>query len=419
MKHARTNRFRRLLLLALVCCAGQAQAEAAVAAAGTAVDWQPLSDDALQTLVGPVALYPDDLLAIVLPAATFPLQIVQAARLLEARQEDPATDLTADADWDESVVALLNYPEVLARLNDDLDWTQKLGQAALHQQGALLAAADRFRRAAYAAGNLPSDARQTVSYGRDCVTITPTDPARLYVPRYAADLIHRRNAAWYGYYPRPYPVYYYPYPPGHTLIGSNFWGVTSVFSIGWGTRHLHLHSLRHRSHPYYGSVYYHRHYRYWYPRLAPSRYYRDHPAVRHHAGNRWTRQWRGHYSAALPERHAVQADGGRSWSTRRREPRPEWRGNVSQPRTHAPGSADSAAQRVQRPARQIHTPRAATLQRPGRSVPQQRTTAVREAMSAPAARQPSAASERGPAARGAPLRGSARGNAPGPRGEWR
>ena len=134
----------------------------------------------LNELVGPVALYPDDLLAIVLPASTYPLQIVAAARY----REDAATnaDLEPAEDWDESVVALLNYPEALTFLNDDIDWTWQLGQAVLDQQEDVLAAVQTFRDEAYAAGNLGSDDRQVVAVEEDVVTIKPADPEVIHVP---------------------------------------------------------------------------------------------------------------------------------------------------------------------------------------------------------------------------------------------
>ena len=78
----------------------------------------------LEALVGPVALYPDDLLAIVLPASTYPLEIVQAARFRERFEAD--SSLTPNENWDDSIVALLNYPEVLEMMNDDLDWTSNV-----------------------------------------------------------------------------------------------------------------------------------------------------------------------------------------------------------------------------------------------------------------------------------------------------
>src|SRR5262245_12008754 len=86
----------------------------------------------LRELVGPIALYPDDLVAIVLPASTYPLQVVQAARFLEDRKQNPK--LEADENWDDSIVALLNYPEAVKLMNDDLDWTWKLGDAVINQR---------------------------------------------------------------------------------------------------------------------------------------------------------------------------------------------------------------------------------------------------------------------------------------------
>ena len=106
--------FAALLLLGL---AGALAARADTAPATEVLDVEPvelLSAEALAALVAPVALYPDDLLAIVLPAATFPVQVVLAKRFLEAREANP--DLTPDETWDASIVALLNYPEVLALL---------------------------------------------------------------------------------------------------------------------------------------------------------------------------------------------------------------------------------------------------------------------------------------------------------------
>jgi hypothetical protein len=120
-----------------------------------------LSTVDLEELVGPIALYPDDLLAIVLPASAYPLQIVDAARFLEALENDAS--LKPDPEWDDSVVALLNYPEVVELLNDDIDWTWRLGEAVVSQQADVVAAIESFRDRAYAAGNLKSDSYQNVS----------------------------------------------------------------------------------------------------------------------------------------------------------------------------------------------------------------------------------------------------------------
>ena len=107
--------FRRLVLL------GSTLLLAAATFVSGSVRSQPLDPDDLEELVAPIALYPDDVLGIVLPASTFPLDIVRAARFLDELEEDPA--LLPDEAWDESVIALLNYPEILLMMNEDLDWT--------------------------------------------------------------------------------------------------------------------------------------------------------------------------------------------------------------------------------------------------------------------------------------------------------
>src|SRR6185295_15867624 len=110
------------------------------------------SADELDKLVGRIALYPDDLVAIILPAATNPLQLVQADRFLEKRKADPK--LPVDEKWDNAVKSLLNYPEVVKMMSADLDWTAELGEAVVEDQGAVLEAIQAFRRKTQAAGNL-------------------------------------------------------------------------------------------------------------------------------------------------------------------------------------------------------------------------------------------------------------------------
>ena len=106
-----------------------------------------------------IALYPDDLVAIILPASTNPLQIVQADRFLEKRKTDPKAPV--DEKWDDAVKSLLNYPEVVKKMSADLDWTAALGEAVVADQGAVLEAVQAFRRKAQAAGNLKTDDKQT------------------------------------------------------------------------------------------------------------------------------------------------------------------------------------------------------------------------------------------------------------------
>ena len=234
--------------------------------------YSPLSKDELEELVGPVALYPDDLIAVVLPASSYPLQIVQAARYLEAHAED--NSLAPDEDWDDAVVALLNYPEVVALMNDDLDWTWKLGEAVVYQQSELMEAIQSFRDRAYLAGNLESDEHQIVTYDPEVIKISPVEREVIYVPYYEPErVVVYQSAPVYHYYPRRYPLYYYPYPTGYSFSSGFFWGLTSAFSLGWHTNRLHLHHYHYNSHPYYGRSYYRHNYL---RRYSPRRYTRSH-----------------------------------------------------------------------------------------------------------------------------------------------
>ncbi len=209
----------------------------------------------LDELVGPIALYPDDLVAIVLPASTYPLQVVAAARFLDDRERDSGLD--PDEDWDDSVVALLNYPEVIELLNDDLDWMYDVGAAVLNQRADVLDAIQRFRDRAYDAGNLRSDDRQTVTRADRTIAIEPADPEVIYVPYYEPEyVVVYQPVPVYHYYPRRYPVYYYPYPASYVFDTGFFWGVRSWFSIGWHTHFLHVYDYGYFSHPYYGRRYY-------------------------------------------------------------------------------------------------------------------------------------------------------------------
>jgi hypothetical protein len=215
-----------------------------------------LSADALAELVGPIALYPDDLVGIVLPASTYPLEVVQAARFLDERAKN--ADLKPSDDWDDSVVALLNYPEVVKLMNDDLDWTWRLGDAVINQRADVLDAIQGFRDRAYAAGNLRTDNRQVVENDdAGAITIKPADPEVIYVPYYEPErvVVYQRAPVYY-YYPIAYPVYYYPYPFGYSFRSGYFWGVTSVFSIGWHTHFLYHHDHHYWGHPYHGRSYY-------------------------------------------------------------------------------------------------------------------------------------------------------------------
>jgi hypothetical protein len=220
----------------------------------------PLTPQELEELVGPIALYPDKLLAIVLPASTYPLEIVQAARFLDQLEDD--SSLKPDESWDDSVTALLNYPEVVRMMNDDIDWTWRLGEAVVRQQTDVIAAVESFRDKAYAAGNLKTDERQKVSNSGGTIEIAPLEEDVIYVPYYEPErVVYYQPRQVYYYYEHPYPVYYYPYPAYHPFLSGYFWGVTTAFNIGWTTDHLYVFHHSYWGHPYYGRQYFGNYYR--------------------------------------------------------------------------------------------------------------------------------------------------------------
>ncbi len=274
-----------------------------------------LSAEELGTLVGPIALYPDDLLAVVLPASTFPLEIVQAVRYLDDLEND--SSLKPDESWDDSVVALLNYPEVLRMMSDDLDWTWRLGEAVVAQQADVIAAVESFRDRAYAAGNLKSDDKQTVTRtADDVIEIDPVDDDVIYVPYYEpAEVVVYQPRPVYYYYPRAYPVYYYPYPAGHYFVSSPFWGVTTAFGIGWSDYYLRVYHHSYHGHPYFGWNYYGSYWR------RPSiyvfnSYYGTYGYRRPHDRYRYGSYWRPrHYGGARPGHYSTRS---RYYSNRRR-----------------------------------------------------------------------------------------------------
>ena len=276
--------------------------ESAAASRTTGNEDIPLLAEAeLEELVGPIALYPDDLLAIVLPAAAYPLQIVDAARFLEELDRD--SSLQPDPEWDDAVVALLNYPEVIALLNEDIDWTWRLGEAVVAQQEDVVSAVESFRDRAYAAGNLQSDEYQKVERSDGIIEITPVADDVIYVPYYEPErvVVYQPRPVYY-YYPRAYPVYYYPYPSSYHFDRGFFWGVTTAFTIGWFTDSLHVYHHSYRGHPYYGLSY--RDY-WWYRRPSITVYNTTYVRNTNVTINRYARgdRWRPRHNRREYVRH--------------------------------------------------------------------------------------------------------------------
>jgi len=215
----RRGPFSLVLTLAAALCIQPVAAQAPAAPVSAAAT--PVAEE-LETLVGRIALYPDDLIGIILPSSTNPLQIVQADRYLQKRKADPKAPI--DEKWDDAVKSLLNYPDVVKMMSDDLDWTSALGEAVVADAGAVLEAVQGFRRKAQSAGNLKTDDKQTVQVEKEVITIVQSNPEVIYVPQYNPTTVVYAGYAGWGYYPTPYPVYYYPYAPGAAFATGLIWG---------------------------------------------------------------------------------------------------------------------------------------------------------------------------------------------------
>src|SRR5438874_288133 len=236
-KNARVAWFTGVAMGLAIVFAAHAVAQAPAAPGGAAPTY---SAEELAKLVGPIALYPDDLVGIILPASTNPLQLVQADRFLDKRKADPK--LPVDEKWDDAVKSLLNYPDIVNMMSRDLDWTTALGEAVVEDQGAVLDAIQSFRRKTQSAGNLKTDSKQVVVVEKEVIKIVPADPQVIYVPQYNPTTVVVHSAApVYAYYPTPYPSYYYPYPPGAALATGIIWGAAigaawngGYYGANWG-----------------------------------------------------------------------------------------------------------------------------------------------------------------------------------------
>ena len=170
----------------------------------------PLDEDELEVLVARIALYPDELIAVISEASLYPLQVVEASRFLDKLAKDKT--LKPKETWDGSVVSLLNYPETVTMMSDDLEWTQALGDALTYQQKDVLIAIQQLRDKAVASGVIKSDEKMTVVQENDNVVIQSASAERIYVPQYAPEMLYEPDYQLepIGYYADPYPNYYYP-----------------------------------------------------------------------------------------------------------------------------------------------------------------------------------------------------------------
>jgi hypothetical protein len=194
-----------------------------------------LSQAELDQLVAPIALYPDALVAQVLMASTYPLEVIEAQRWAKKNEKlagDSLAKALEEQTWDPSVKSLVNFPQVLTQMNDNIDWMTKLGDAFLAQQDQLMQTVQNLRKKAEVAGNLKSNEQQEVKVetqdNSQVIVIESKSPDVIYVPTYDPVVV-------YGTWPYPaYPPYhYYPpsYVPGTALVS---FGVGVACGLAWG-----------------------------------------------------------------------------------------------------------------------------------------------------------------------------------------
>jgi hypothetical protein len=194
---------------------------------------KPFKQEELDQLLAPIALYPDSLLAQIFMASTYPLEVVQAGKWAKANQNLKGDALAAALEkekWDPSVKSLVNFPQVLDMMNENLDRTQKLGDAFLAQQKDVMDTVQKLRAKAEEQGNLKTTEEQKVVVEKETKTIIieSTSPEVVYVPTYNPTVVY--GPWWYP----SYPPYYY-YPPGYVAGAALFsFGVGVAIGAAWG-----------------------------------------------------------------------------------------------------------------------------------------------------------------------------------------
>src|SRR5271166_3355897 len=230
-----------LLLLALLFAAGAQDLAAyqdapAPAQATQGREYLQQTPEQLQQLVAPVALYPDSLVAQILGASTFPEQVVEADRWVQAHPNLKGDDLAQAVDqqpWDPSVKSLTAFPSVLGNMDKNLSWTSSLGDAYYNQQEDVMDAVQVMRQRAQEAGNLKTTPQQTVTSQGSTIIIEPASPEIVYVPAYDPWVVYGDPiVAWAGWYPYPEIWYAGPYLSFGVGFGIGYYG-----GYEWGWHH--------------------------------------------------------------------------------------------------------------------------------------------------------------------------------------
>jgi hypothetical protein len=208
----------------------------------------------LQQLVAPIALYPDSLVAQVLAASTFPDQVVEADRWVQANpglKDQALADAVNNQPWDPSVKALCAFPTVLGNMDKNLSWTSSLGDAYYNQQQDVMNAIQVMRQKAQQNGALKDSSQQTITTQGSNIVIQPANPQVVYVPAYNPWAVYGYPIApWPGWYPYPGIWYGGPYLSFGIGFGIGWWG-----GYGWGWGHWGFDWYHHYP-VYHGGRYY-------------------------------------------------------------------------------------------------------------------------------------------------------------------
>ena len=214
----------------------QPQDEQTQAQTASAPPYAQQSPEQLQRLVAPIALYPDSLVAQILAASTFPEQVVEADRWVQANPDlkgDALGKAVEQQPWDPSVKALTAFPSVLGNMDKNLSWASSLGDAYFNQQPDVMDAVQVMRRRAQAAGDLKTTSQQNVTTQGSTIVVEPSDPQIVYVPAYNPWAAYGEPImAWPGWY--PYPGIWFGGP--YLSWGGGF-GIGWFGGYGWGWNH--------------------------------------------------------------------------------------------------------------------------------------------------------------------------------------
>ncbi|MGC2517993.1 MAG: DUF3300 domain-containing protein, partial [Burkholderiales bacterium] len=192
------------------------------------------SQQELDQMLAPIALYPDPLLSQILMASTYPLEVVEAARWSRANpgyRGEYAVNAVASQTWDPSVKSLVAFPQILAMMDERLGWTERLGDAFLAQEPQVMDTVQALRRRAYEAGNLRSNDQMLLTDEGGMIAVEPVNPQIIFVPYYDPLVVY--GTWWWPAYP---PVYWPAWPGYYVRPGfapGFWWGVGIAVSVGF------------------------------------------------------------------------------------------------------------------------------------------------------------------------------------------